>query len=421
MAKPLLRSGYRNDFLALGENGKTIFESAEQIRETLRLRKISVTAGSLAIPQINDNNLRIDWYAPEAGVVTPWAMASEEQKKHALLHLEDCQKQLLALSERSLTASNTSVQLFGSMLPHLLRFPNPQHIYLINNLPVITFWGFVLPEDICNESPLVLLRTMYPEALPEPEEIPPMEAEQTPEDVLPPPLPAPQETIPVNVVPAAPQRKTTLRTMLLLVAFICLAASAVILFSELSQPSYEPVSAGEPASIPLEALSPPRPVNSPPRPETLPLQMATVTSAPVSKVVEIQPPPVKKIPKDALVLPENSVKAGSIKFLSGDWRVWPVHAMDLPDILGIRYHIYNGKGWGRVTHGKNSCQAPLNLGLMPSGNLIIKYHGRAKCKDGSHITLPAITCHQDITGPALCSTVTADGTNIPVKFRKVRG
>ena len=55
MAKTLLRSGNFDDYLALGENGQTIFNAALQIRETLRLRKQQTLADALAIPQPDEN------------------------------------------------------------------------------------------------------------------------------------------------------------------------------------------------------------------------------------------------------------------------------------------------------------------------------------------------------------------------------
>ncbi|WP_435946157.1 hypothetical protein [Dryocola sp. BD586] len=66
MSKILLRSGYCDNFLALGENGQSIFDSARQIRETLRLRKQSLLADCLAIPQPDDSGDKVDWYAPQA-------------------------------------------------------------------------------------------------------------------------------------------------------------------------------------------------------------------------------------------------------------------------------------------------------------------------------------------------------------------
>lgn len=64
MAKTLLRSGNLDDYQAVGGGGQAVFDSALQIRETLRLRKQQAMVDCLAIPQINDSGDRVDWYSP---------------------------------------------------------------------------------------------------------------------------------------------------------------------------------------------------------------------------------------------------------------------------------------------------------------------------------------------------------------------
>lgn len=64
MAKTLLRSGNLDDYQAVGGGGQAVFDSALQIRETLRLRKQQAMADCLAIPQVNDSGDRVDWYSP---------------------------------------------------------------------------------------------------------------------------------------------------------------------------------------------------------------------------------------------------------------------------------------------------------------------------------------------------------------------
>ncbi|MWL74710.1 ssrAB-activated protein, partial [Escherichia coli] len=75
MAKTLLRSGNLDDFQAVGGGGQAVFESALQIREALRLRKQQSIVDCLAIPQVNDEGDRVDWYAPVEGSVSSWKAA----------------------------------------------------------------------------------------------------------------------------------------------------------------------------------------------------------------------------------------------------------------------------------------------------------------------------------------------------------
>ena len=72
----------------MGENGKAVYIPALQLRETLRLRKQTAVADTLAIPQISEHGDRIDWYAPLAGDVIPWTAATEAERQAALAQLE---------------------------------------------------------------------------------------------------------------------------------------------------------------------------------------------------------------------------------------------------------------------------------------------------------------------------------------------
>lgn len=142
MAKTLLRSGNLDDYQAVGGGGQAVFDSALQIRETLRLRKQQAMVDCLAIPQINDNGDRVDWYSPIEGKAVAWKAADEEARFRALRYLGSTLENA-ALSRKSLQSGKTSLQLFGSLLEKAIQFPGENHVFLVDGKPVITFWGFV--------------------------------------------------------------------------------------------------------------------------------------------------------------------------------------------------------------------------------------------------------------------------------------
>lgn len=74
-------------YQAVGGGGQAVFDSALQIRETLRLRKQQAMVDCLAIPQINDNGDRVDWYSPIEGKAVAWKAADEEARFRALRYL----------------------------------------------------------------------------------------------------------------------------------------------------------------------------------------------------------------------------------------------------------------------------------------------------------------------------------------------
>jgi hypothetical protein len=116
VAKTLLRSGNLDDFQAVGGGGQAVFESALQIREALRLRKQQSIVDCLAIPQVNDEGDRVDWYAPVEGSVSSWKAADEDARYRALRLLESTLSSVESLSKKSLQSPKTAQQLFGSLL-----------------------------------------------------------------------------------------------------------------------------------------------------------------------------------------------------------------------------------------------------------------------------------------------------------------
>ncbi len=454
MAKTLLRSGCLDDFLALGENGQTVFDSALQIRETLRLRKQHAVADSLAIPQPNDEGDRVDWYAPFEGSVLSWNAASDEQRKKALRYLDNCQANVTTLIQRCKQAEKTAIQLFGSLLASALQFPGSQHVYLVDGKPVITFWGFVNLNQGAREDVLDCLRAVdvpepviafIPEPEPEPEQpkdVPdavnePVAAKEIvlsePDEPLvytaAPRIVVPEPEIPQPVIAPAqpPAAKPKSRLWLLPVAAAVLAFIAVpVAYKFLSPAEAPPVSVAkaQPVPQPIEPAAI-QSVDSVPTPvvfqSTLPLMQAVVVAPP-------QPEPAAQIPavpasvaKNALVLPADALKAGSTKFLNGTWRV----LIDVKDPItgkppSLRYQIASNKGTARLVHGDNIvCKVEVFSGLQQSGTLMIKTRGSARCSDGSRYPMPEISCKPGDNGVAVCSGRYEGDTVVPMTFKKV--
>ena len=437
MAKTLLRSGCLDDFLSLGENGQTVFDSALQIRETLRLRKQQAVVDSLAIPQPNDEGDRVDWYAPFEGSVVSWAAASDEQRKKALRYLDNCQANVASLIQRCQQAEKTSIQLFGSLLANTMQFPGSQHIYLVDGKPVITFWGFVSLNHSARPDPFDCLRMTEEhepviEFLPEPPTAAVVVLSEPDEPLysvaaLTPAVPQIDETLvsvpEPEVTRETPVAKKPKRWLLPVAAAIIACVAAPLSYYLVSAPHAEPL-AQKPAEVKPQTIAP-AVIQAEP--------VAHVSTLPVAQAAVVEPPapepeaaaaattPAAEIPKGALVLPADSLKIGSTKFLNGNWRV----AINVKDsITGkpptLRYQIANNKGNVRLVHGDNIvCKAEVFSGLMQSGTLMIKTRGNARCSDGSRYPLPEISCKPGENDVAQCSGRYEEDTVVPVTFKKV--
>ncbi|QLK62454.1 ssrAB-activated protein [Enterobacteriaceae bacterium Kacie_13] len=453
MAKIILRSGYLDDYIPLGENGQTLFDSAIQIRETLRLRKQQMILDCLAIPQRNDAEGKVDWYPPQEGVVTQWASASDQQREHALRYLENCFATAATLSQRCLQAEKTAVRLFGSLLTNVLQFPARQHVYLVDDKPVITFWGFVslnqAPRDDafdCLRQPAVPEVEVGMEEEEEAKPLPPAPEEPLHEEALKDPEPvivtlsqpdapllAPVASAPAE--PPAPQGTPTReakntpvwRSLLLKI----MAVGMVFIVLPLAYPRIAPML---PAlfEAPYHADAPATPPPVIPAPKivlsnTLPVQPAQVVPLPATHREEesaeaagsttVEP----EIDKNALVLPAEDVKAGTTAFMNGHWKA----SIDVNNPLtrkppGLRYQIKNSEGTITIARDNNiTCKADIYLGLMQSGNLLIKSRNKAKCSDDSRYQVPEITCRQPLSGAAQCTGRYADDTVVPMTLLKV--
>ncbi|MHA0853854.1 SrfA family protein [Serratia nematodiphila] len=400
MVKPFLRSGSLDDVLALGENGQPVYACAQQLRETLRLRRQQQAADCLAIPQPNESGTRIDWYAPFPGKVTSWLAASDAQRAQAVRHLEHCLATFRSLTEQALATDHPSHRLFGALLAKAMHIPDPNHVYLVDDRPVLTFWGFIKPQAQSPNDPLACLR--------------PIDAEMKVEVEKPAPIAAaprkPAVVEPVKPAPAAPIESPAARRRhaLWLLPVLLLGSAALAAWLHRSPPP-------QPA-MPAEVRHP-----APPKKTAAPLPKLRL---PLAHATLMPPPPAPAIPqpldRNALVLPPEAVKAGSTRFLNGKWRA--TVALKYPITgkrPGLQYRLNGGKGSAVIAYGDGvSCRVAVEAGLMQSGNLVINSRTKARCSDGSRYQIPEIVCRQGETGAAECTGRYDADTTYPMTFKR---
>lgn len=437
MAKILLRSGSLDDFQAVGGGGQTVFHLALQVRETLRLRKQLALADCLAIPQLNDEGDRVDWYSPVHGEVVSWKAADKTLRTRALHYLEGLQESARTLSKKCLQSDKTAQQLFGALLEKSLQFPGENHLFLVDGKPVISFWGFVNLNEAAREDTLDCLRYVEPQAVEEPviNDVPVIEEPETPAIVfqqadapllspdeplinaytLPDeePVETPAPVLPLVSAPPSPARRIRWMWGIPLAAAVAAVAIAVPLMIPTSQAESEPVAQTEdapemPDSAPLPVLT-----------ASLPLHQASFKPEPVVKEEE-KPVVIAAIPKDAMVMDATQMRTGTTRFLNGNWRL----QMDISDAHSgkapsLRYQIQNNKGTARVVReGNIICKAAIFSGLHQNGELMIKSRGNAQCSDGTRYPLPEVSCKPGNSNVAVCTARFDAKTVVPLTFKK---
>lgn len=143
MPGALLRSGRLSEFRPLGAVGNPVYSSATQLRAAMRHQIGPDVANLFAVPKQHDRGDVIDWYAPEDGDVVPWSSATPAQREQAKAALVAAQEQLAERSRELQAHEGSEQKVFGKLLAQAIKIPSDEHVYLVNDKPVVTFWGFV--------------------------------------------------------------------------------------------------------------------------------------------------------------------------------------------------------------------------------------------------------------------------------------
>lgn len=517
VAKSFLRSGGLLDIYALGEQGRPVYASALQIRETLRLRQLQRIADCLAIPQANESGDRIDWYSPRPGKVCSWAGAGDEERASALAELERCRDLIADISRRASSAEKAAHRLFGAFLSKAMHFPDTQHVYLVGGKPVLTFWGFVHPDHqnepdafACLHAAIEAARVKLSFDLAQQEtdtpapEIGVVDGEATPES----PAPLSIPDMPVVEEPAVAAKKPRRRRLgWTLPIVVVLAAVALHIRGCVSEETHEPDMAALNALKAKEGVAPGPAIpetgrQTPPAaadakhnglpettvpegksdipgvtPPTRSLNTGVVGVRPAGEktllngantITAVKAPdiaghfpgmshvnqptaaknitdvksakpvteadaksaadgaePVAAVPaapvdKNALTLAPDAVKRGSTDFLNGSWRA----SLGGKDAQAgkrqvLKYRFKHGQGVAQMTliDGK-ICKAPVEAGLMKSGNLVIHSRVKARCDDGARHQLPEVVCRQGATGITECNGRYDDDATVPITMKR---
>jgi hypothetical protein len=138
-----ISSGFLSDYEPLGVNGDPVYRAATQIRTLLAKDLGENVANLFATPLRDDRNNAIDWYSAEKGQATPFnALSAGEQAsftqeiKEKLARVGDLGRRL------SSNPQNQTAQTYAGLLNSIQNDPDASQIFIVNNHPVIAFWGF---------------------------------------------------------------------------------------------------------------------------------------------------------------------------------------------------------------------------------------------------------------------------------------
>ena len=140
----LLSSGSFDGVRETGGFGQPLHALYPQIRSVLA-SEVEPEAGSLlAEPVVDRAKNRIDWYTEGDPERPPVALSDlpEEQRRSMLARIDDLLGRGRELAERYIASGDARRVRLGAILRAVLAAPAESEVFLVENRPVITRWGF---------------------------------------------------------------------------------------------------------------------------------------------------------------------------------------------------------------------------------------------------------------------------------------
>lgn len=480
---PLLRTGHNSSFRALGETGYPVFKMAFQLREAIyRLDAGRDLARHLAIPQNDQGGDVTDWYSSFPGDVIPWSSASYAEQESALHQFNEFQVAVQSLSEQLLkteqNGSGGDRKVFAQLLKSVTYFPDYEFVYLVNGILVITFWGFVHPNDELR-NPMHWLNPVsaIPNSLNN--TIPQTQKESAVARVVDPTVEPVVDRYTQEVEPIAYSRHGCwrwLRWLLLALLIILLLGLLRGCIPSLPLPSIPVLSTdkttnmtvpsvvhsdvnnlrikAQPSSLSGNTVSSPNitgkvddatfntvrptvqtesisenPSVKAPLPQseirsegdevvTKPVSPAARNSAaPATPAVQpITEPAVIPMQGQPITLPA-SLPDGPARFLNGEWRVnGGIQDSLTGRPLQAQYNFNQGNGTVSIRQSSGiTCHGPAS-GYVQKGALNITNPEQMTCSDGSSFIVPTIECKSPTAGNANCIGSNDGETTFPIRM-----
>lgn len=140
MADRLIATSSTVGLRQLGLHGQAVVAAHRQLTTVLASRLGAAHAGLLALPRLDPNGQRIDWYTGLPGNIRRVAdLPPEEQAP-----LRAAADRLIADVDglaRSLTGAGGTGELVGRMLALAVRTPGAEHLHAVGDQPVLVLWA----------------------------------------------------------------------------------------------------------------------------------------------------------------------------------------------------------------------------------------------------------------------------------------
>ena len=412
----LIRTIARANVNALAYQGIMPSECFAQIQETIRRHFDERHAQAFAEPVFNKEEGFVDWYVPFTGNVRRYQELSDDEKKARTAEFAALAADVNAYADELIAKGDPQKVTRGNLLKLALLYPSADDLYVVDDRPVVTCWGFgpgSNDDAVCNLCDLRVgevlpAKPVHPEVakVEEKEEVPLVVIEERRSSLLPWLLP-----------------------LLLLLALALLlfgdfgrqkALSGLSLFS-LPSLMHEDDVRERAITLNLLALDHERLeleektifLISQCRRQDLPQPKGLV---PVPKVEEPARIPVQsEAAKEELVIPENVKDTG---FLAGRWLCTTglfnsrtQEPVQVEFVFGA-----DGQGSGHIYEKSGRCSGPAKASLQDS--VLSITHEALVCESGASYRPNTIECRKSM-GKTECHGINAGGGQWKAVFLKL--
>jgi hypothetical protein len=312
-----------------------------------------------------------------------------------------------------------------------LRIPDNRHCFLVDDRPVLTFWGFNSGDG--SDPPVGVI---HPEDRSGPRDAggSPQPADaRTATPTTPPPRDAAAAPPPTSRL----ERKRVTITipwwtwpaLLLPILFLLFLLRGC--WHNDTVPTDTGKEPAEPPPASSAASDPPPPPSAEPVaeprvpeviPSTLPASEAVLAEpqVPDSLLGKPQvPEAILQEPGAILVIPPDAAASGAVDFLNGLWRAeTTLLDADTQEPVEFEYVIANGAGELRVTRRDGGhCTAPVTA-RMEQRDLILEGPEPIRCADGAVFGRPRLRCHTGVDGRTECTGQNPNDSRFEVQLRR---
>jgi len=140
MADRLIATSSTVGLRQLGLHGQPVVAAHRQLATILGSRLGAAHAGLLALPRVDPNGGRVDWYTALPGPIRRVADLPPEEQAPLLAAAERLTADIAGLSA-TLVQSGGTGELVGRMLALAVQTPGPEHLHAVGDQPVLVMWA----------------------------------------------------------------------------------------------------------------------------------------------------------------------------------------------------------------------------------------------------------------------------------------